>query len=442
MNPSVLSARLCRAALLLASVQSFQIASNNQVFYRRKGPDSFCNVQTRPLGLAMSAGTAAVVESKTVPTWEELKQQSAASSVGKALNDEVEHRLEGEGSAHVQNTLRKFGKEGNPRITLYRDHAGWCPYCQKTMLLVEEKQIPIKIGLVPMRSYGDKPREFLDLVPSGLLPALIVERQDGRKQVITESQVIMELLDQWHPSSDGYKPMLPSEEDDVGWSKVQELAKLERELFSWWCTLLFRPEGPRLNPGGIMGMLSGRSEESTVSGPMQGFLDCMGKVEEELKATNGPWFLDTYDHPTMIDFIYVSHVERMLASCAYWKGLDIRKRFPAVNTWLEAFEKREPYLAFKSDYYTHIKDIPPQYGPGYDGGFEETRKEFASYLTGKVRTNETSSSEIPDFRRLWVQLFLSLIKFYRPRVRRGNFLFHMMILYSHSTMVHRYRSVY
>lgn len=27
------------------------------------------------------------------------------------------------------------------------------------------------------------------------------------------------------------------------------------------------------------------------------------------------------------------------------------------------------YLAFKSDYYTHIKDIPPQYGPGYDGGF-------------------------------------------------------------------------
>ena len=60
----------------------------------------------------------------------------------------------------------------------------------------------------------------------------------------------------------------------------------------------------------------------------------------------------------MIDFVYVSHVERMLASAAFWKGLDLRsgdekKRFPCLNAWLEAFEKREYYLAFKSDYYTH-----------------------------------------------------------------------------------------
>lgn len=34
-------------------------------------------------------------------------------------------------------------------------NVGWCPYCQKTMLLIEEKQIPINIELVPMRSYGE-----------------------------------------------------------------------------------------------------------------------------------------------------------------------------------------------------------------------------------------------------------------------------------------------
>ncbi len=39
-------------------------------------------------------------------------------------------------------------------------------------------------------------------------------------------------------------------------------------------------------------------------------------------------------------------------------------------------------LAFKSDYYTHIKDIPPQYGPGYDGGFEEDRQVFSKSITG------------------------------------------------------------
>ena len=58
------------------------------------------------------------------------------------------------------------------------------------MLLIEEKQIPINVELVPMRSYGDKPESFLRMVPSGLLPALVVETGDGRKQTITESQVI------------------------------------------------------------------------------------------------------------------------------------------------------------------------------------------------------------------------------------------------------------
>jgi hypothetical protein len=35
------------------------------------------------------------------------------------------------------------------------------------MLLIEEKRIPIKIELVPMRSYGDKPMDFMRKVPNG-----------------------------------------------------------------------------------------------------------------------------------------------------------------------------------------------------------------------------------------------------------------------------------
>lgn len=95
------------------------------------------------------------------------------------------------------------------------------------MLLIEEKRIPIKIDLVPMRSYGDKPREFMQKVPSGLLPAIQVELANGRKQVITESQVIMELLDEWHTMENGYKPMMPSEENNMG--RYHALAQLERE---------------------------------------------------------------------------------------------------------------------------------------------------------------------------------------------------------------------
>jgi len=306
----------------------------------------------------------------------------------------------------VQSNIRLFdSKEYNveknemPRITLYRDHAGWCPYCQKTMLLIEEKRIPINIELVPMRSYGDKPADFTRMVQGGMLPAIKVENEKSNQppQVITESGVIMELLDRWHGKDEGYKPMLPENMDNVGWDKYNSLAKLERELFSWWCTLIFRPEGPRMSAGGIMGMLSGATggkKSKEMSGAMSGFLDCLGKVDKELTSTPGPWFFSSkdYDYPTMIDFVYVSHVERMLASAAYWKGLNLRSeemksKFPGINAWLDAFEKRECYLAFKSDYYTHIKDIPPQYGPGYDGGFEEDRQAFSKSITGMDGTS-------------------------------------------------------
>ena len=106
----------------------------------------------------------------------------------------------------------------------------------------------------------------------------------------------------------------------------------------------------------------------------------MAKVDKELSSTAGPWFFDK-NYPTMIDFVFVSHVERMIASCAYWKGLNLRdeemkKKFPGLNNWLDAFDKRECFLAFKSDYYTHIKDIPPQYGPSYNGGFEGTSNHY------------------------------------------------------------------
>ena len=185
----------------------------------------------------------APVESAAVGDWDSLKTTLAASPTFKRMEAEAELRATGAGPAHTDNKLRLFGKsEGDVRVTLYRDHAGWCPYCQKVFgldhyhqtttkpppnhfqttttkatatattttttttvtptpprtrpdaqvwLLLEEKQIPFKIEKVPMRSYGDKPEWFLRKVPSGLLPVIEL---DG--EMITESLVIMQILDQ------------------------------------------------------------------------------------------------------------------------------------------------------------------------------------------------------------------------------------------------------
>eukprot|EP00903_Cladosiphon_okamuranus_P019526 g17957.t1 len=69
---------------------------------------------------------------------------------------------------------------------------------------------------------------------------------------------------------------------------------------------------------------------------------------------------------SLVDLTYVPHLERMAASTAYWKGLQLRgnPRWPAINRWFEALEVRPTYMATKSDFYTHVQDIPPQYGNG------------------------------------------------------------------------------
>lgn len=147
-------------------------------------------------------------------------------------------------------------------------------HSQKMMLLVEEKRVPVHISLVPMRSYGDKPQSFTRKVPSGLLPAMEVNGQ-----IITESSVIMELIDRWHTPDDGYLPMMPREDDEGGRRRYEQLFRLERQLFSWWCTLLFRPEGPAMGGGSFLSNLMGGGDDKAMSGSMEGFLDCLQQVD-------------------------------------------------------------------------------------------------------------------------------------------------------------------
>jgi hypothetical protein len=70
--------------------------------------------------MSTSAGTTDLVLS-----WTDLQTKIGETAVGTALNIETHIRLQGKGSAHVQNKLRKFDSNDEPAITLFRDHAGW-----------------------------------------------------------------------------------------------------------------------------------------------------------------------------------------------------------------------------------------------------------------------------------------------------------------------------
>ena len=66
----------------------------------------------------------------------------------------------------------------------------------------------------------------------------------------------------------------------------------------------------------------------------------------------------------------------------------------AIQDWMNALEKNEYYLAFKSDYYTHVKDIPPQYGPSSTGFNSRQIQHYQADIEGKgsAKAGATSNS--------------------------------------------------
>ena len=66
------------------------------------------------------------------PSWTDLKEQLSSSPTAKELDEQVKQLELGAGKPDTNAKLRLFGhKESEVRLTLYRDHAAWCPYCQK-----------------------------------------------------------------------------------------------------------------------------------------------------------------------------------------------------------------------------------------------------------------------------------------------------------------------
>ncbi|MFL0777173.1 MAG: glutathione S-transferase family protein [Prochlorococcus sp.] len=256
-------------------------------------------------------------------SWEELAER--------ALHEP--DRIDGPTNAHAN--LRLFGHpEDALRITLYRDHHAWCPYCQKIWLWLEWKQIPYRIRKVTMRCYGEKESWFVKKVPSGMLPALEL---DGR--LITESdQILLELENTFGPL--GISLTEP---------KSLELRQLERQLFRAWCQWL---------------CVANQSQRYQQKAREQ-FHRMAEMMEDKLTETPGPWLNQASENqhePSGIDVIFIPYLERMNASLAYYKGLNLREEHPAIHNWFTALEQLAVYRGTQGDFHTHAHDLPPQMG--------------------------------------------------------------------------------
>ncbi|MDG2991404.1 glutathione S-transferase family protein [Candidatus Synechococcus calcipolaris G9] len=243
------------------------------------------------------------------------------------------------GATNSQSGLRLFGQtEDQVRVTLYRDHHAWCPYCQKVWLWLEEKQIPYRIQKVSMVCYGQKQDWYKQKVPSGMLPALEL---DGR--LITESDDILIALERT------FGPLGYEMTD----ATVIPLRQLERSLFRAWCIWLcsrYRSE---------------REEQRR----RDQFTAVIKDLEAALDLTP-PYFLPVF---SVVDVIFTPFLERMNASLYYYKGYSLREENIGLAAWFAAMETRSTYRGTQSDFHTHVHDLPPQMGGCYSNAHPQTQ---------------------------------------------------------------------
>jgi glutathione S-transferase len=252
------------------------------------------------------------------------------------------------GPPSSQALLRLFAEGEQPvRVTLYRDHHAWCPYCQKVWLWLEERRVPYRVRKVTMHCYGEKEPWYLRLVPSGMLPALEL---DGR--LITESDRILEALER------AFGPLGPAMDDPL----VVPLRQLERLLFRAWCLWLCQPAPTA-------------AAETLAMGE---FDQMAARWAAALQASPGPFLLPSAagasgDGFSTADLVFIPYVERMQASLLYYKGYNLRQRHQAIDRWFQALEQRSTYRGTRGDDHTHAHDLPPQMGGCFANGSPEQR---------------------------------------------------------------------
>ncbi len=260
------------------------------------------------------------------------------------------------GTTNSQAQLRLFGQpESAVRVTLYRDHHAWCPYCQKVWLWLEEKQIPYRIKKITMFCYGEKESWYRQKVRSGMLPAIELDNR-----LITESDDILIALEKVFGS--------------LVWGmtdpKVLPMRRLERLLFRVWCEWLCRPARDQ------------REEQHH----REQFLGVVSMVGEALASTPSPYFLEEF---STADVIFTPYVERMNASLYYYKGYSLREENSRLGDWFAAMESRPAYRGTQSDFHTHAHDLPPQMGGCW-------ANDSAKTLMNQKRVDQGSWFGLPD----------------------------------------------
>jgi glutathione S-transferase len=197
-----------------------------------------------------------------------------------------------------------------------------CPYVQRAMIVLLEKNAEFKISYIDLQN---KPDWFLKISPLGKVPLLQVGNT-----TLFESNVICEYIDETrgevlHPSD----PLI----------KAQHRAWMEYS-------------------GVLLGLLYGiavAADDVELSAKKAELSQRLGVLETELKKGNGPFFAGSKFQ--MVDAFY-GPVFRYFQAYAQWGDLSYLAEFPRLQAWEANVMKRTSVQkAVPEDYSEKLKNF-------------------------------------------------------------------------------------
>eukprot|EP00560_Eucampia_antarctica_P007880 CAMPEP_0197824936 /NCGR_PEP_ID=MMETSP1437-20131217/2119_1 /TAXON_ID=49252 ORGANISM="Eucampia antarctica, Strain CCMP1452" /NCGR_SAMPLE_ID=MMETSP1437 /ASSEMBLY_ACC=CAM_ASM_001096 /LENGTH=463 /DNA_ID=CAMNT_0043424757 /DNA_START=55 /DNA_END=1446 /DNA_ORIENTATION=- len=204
-----------------------------------------------------------------------------------------------------------------PKVTLYRDTNGWCPFCERVWVAMRVKNIPYTETLVSLQN---KPQWYKDLVPSTLVPAVLFYGDDDKKdrRIVWESDEILKSLDEDFPDSPQLMLKTP---------EFEAALKMNEKLQS---------AGFRYSYGNSTISEDEKMERETT------FKECLDELDTALLEENdGPFRLGP--EFTGIDAIMIPNLERYRYQLTITKEFDILDGRPNIQKWFDAMDSYGPY---------------------------------------------------------------------------------------------------
>uniref|UniRef100_A0A0B7B1M6 Glutathione S-transferase omega n=2 Tax=Arion vulgaris TaxID=1028688 RepID=A0A0B7B1M6_9EUPU len=214
----------------------------------------------------------------------------------------------------------------------------FCPWAQRTRLILEHKKIPYETVNVDLK---DKPDWFLEKNPLGLVPVLEID-----DKIVYESTATSDWLDDVYPGD----RLQPSDPYRKAWDRIvtEYYGKLAGSIYG----LLRNPE----------------NKEQAVADTLKHYQF----FENVLAKRKGPFFGD--DKPSLVDFLIWPHFERVPVVATVEPRVVInREKFPRLAAWFDAVSALPAVQSTSFDAKTHLQFLESSKSgkPNYDLGLEE-----------------------------------------------------------------------